>query len=246
MNSIRSLFPDSVVHWYRRLRYGHTWIQGEGQPLGVVFRDIYRHNLWGGTKGEFYSGPGSEADVSAAYVTAVTEFIQKQQCRTIVDVGCGDFRVGRELTGRSEVQYHCIDVVPELIARNQRQWGSSRIAFSCRDATKDGLPPGEVCLIRQVLQHLSNLQIVEILRNCQTYPYLIVTEHIWPACQKAAPNIDIHHGVETRVEFGSYVDLSQPPFCRQIDSILCTVNQPDGSAIVTAVLQRDASTPACP
>jgi hypothetical protein len=48
----------------------------------------------------------------------------------------------------------------------------------CLDAAGiEPLPQAELCLIRQVFQHLSNTQISAILTKLEVLPYIIVTEH---------------------------------------------------------------------
>ena len=60
-----------------------------------VFTQIYRENRWGGVPGEIYSGPGSGEEAAGPYVEAVAAFIRKMNVQSVVDLGCGDFRVGR-------------------------------------------------------------------------------------------------------------------------------------------------------
>jgi hypothetical protein len=63
-----------------------------------------------------------------------------------------------------------------------------------------------VCLIREVLQHLSNAQILKVLPKLQAYRWVLVTERH----MGATPNVDQSHGAPTRV--GSGVYLEQKPF----------------------------------
>jgi hypothetical protein len=88
-------------------------------------------------------------------------------------------------------------------------------------ATAVELPDADVCLIRQVFQHLSNDQIGAILRRCRKYSAVVVTEH-WPAPAVATrPNVDKPHGPDTRLDSGSWVDLGAPPFgCGNLTEIL--------------------------
>src|SRR5262249_6315737 len=72
-------------------------------------------------------------------------------------------------------------------------------------------PDADLCLIRQVMQHLSNREISRLLKKTRKYAYVIVAEH--QSEIDVTPNIDIQHGHATRVDLhGSGVYLDKPPF----------------------------------
>ena len=141
-----------------------------------VFSEIYEKNLWGGTKGEPYSGPGSRYAPAELYVKTVIEFILTNGISTVLDLGCGDFAIGKKIAAVCS-NYIGVDIVPKLIERNTRLFGSDRIRFACLDITNETLPDAQLCLIRRVLQHLSNEEISNVLAKVQKYPHLIITEH---------------------------------------------------------------------
>ena len=153
---------------------------------------------------------------------------------SITDVGCGDFRVGAKIVPFVG-KYHGLDVVPELIAHNQTKFASRSISFSCLDATVQRAPPADLCLIRQVLQHLSNHEIMAVLHNCGHFQHVIVTEH-WPSAEEmtiGSPNLDMMHGCDTRHSQGSWVQLDAAPFSWKVESVLCDIDISDGSRIRT-------------
>jgi len=176
-----------------------------------VFDKAYRFNEWGGKAGEFYSGSGSKPEVAASYCEMVRRFIADRGLLTVVDLGCGDFRVGAHLqvTG---VSYLGIDIVPELIDRNRRLFENDNVGFMRLDMIIDRLPDAELCLIRQVFQHLSNDQICEMLKKITKYPYVLITEHYPADSLLVIPNLDKPHGGDTRLLDNSAVFLDQPPF----------------------------------
>jgi hypothetical protein len=73
-----------------------------------------------------------------------------------------------------------------------------------------GLPPADVCLVRQVLQHLTNDDIHRALPHLRAYPYVVVTEHLPVAM--ARPNANKRPGPGVRATRGSGVVLHEPPF----------------------------------
>jgi len=174
-----------------------------------VFSEIYQNNLWGGKDGEFFSGLGSRFAPAERYVGVVVEFIKRNKITSVVDLGCGDFEIGRQIAPAC-ASYIGVDVVPAVIENNQKKYGNKHIRFECLDIAEDTLPNAQLCLIRQVLQHLSNGQISKVLTEARKYQYLIVTEHF--PNKITSINKDKAHGFGTRVEENSAVFLMEPPF----------------------------------
>jgi hypothetical protein len=133
-----------------------------------------------------------------------------------------------------------VDVVPELISRNAEAHAGPGVSFVTLDAAVTELPRGDLCLIRQVLQHLSNHEIAAILRQCSDYPMVMITEH-WPAVSmQTVANIDKPHGGDTRLDRGSWVDITATPFsCGPTENALeVPVERPlyaDGETIRTVI-----------
>ena len=190
----------------------------ERADLKKLFSRIYHDNLWGGEKGEYYSGPGSDDHVGIEYAKAIREYIKLHNIRSIVDIGCGDFRIAKQFIS-NDIQYIGIDVVPDLIENNQKLYGNANIEFRCIDATKGNLPDADLCLIRQVLQHLSNAHIVQILSKCKQYKHLVVSEHILIG-DNVVPNLDMDADWNIRIEKNSCVMLNKPPFNATTELIL--------------------------
>lgn len=192
----------------------------EDRDVSEIFGEIYRDGLWGGQQGEFYSGEGSDDAVTAGYVAVVRKYIEDHDIRSIVDLGCGDFRVGRQLL-RPGVSYVGVDLVPELIESHQKRFGGETVRFTVADIIQDPLPEGELYLVRQVLQHLSNDQIGRALDKLRHKPHVVIAEHHPAASRFKEYNRDKPPGQAIRVPFGSGVYLDKPPFsfpCKVIGS----------------------------
>jgi SAM-dependent methyltransferase len=178
----------------------------------TLFSSIYANGTWGGQRGEFYSGSGSLERFHTAYREIIGEATAGIASPTIVDLGCGDFRVASAVVP-ANARYIGVDIVPSMIAHHQANYANERIQFQCLDIVNDALPDGDICLIRQVLQHLSNDEISAVLRNTAHYPALLITEHFAPDNRPTySPNRDIPHGAGTRVPLDSGVDVRYPPF----------------------------------
>jgi SAM-dependent methyltransferase len=185
-----------------------------------AFSDVYRNKAWGETEGEaFCSGFGSDESFGKPYPDWVTRFAAERKIRKIVDLGCGDFRVGRRICANYRGEYIGVDVVPDLVKYNQQRFGSDTVAFRCANIIEDELPSGEFCMMRQVLQHLSNAQIKAVLERCKKYPYLLVTEDVY-AGPRMRPNLDKPHGADNRFYDRSGVYLDLPPYSLPTKTVL--------------------------
>ncbi len=182
-----------------------------------VFSDIYREEKWGPSPDDsantpFYSGPGTTSPNAKLYVEYLVNFIDKNAVNQITDIGCGDFRIMKQITSlRPEVKFTGIDVVPELIAHNKKKYAGKNIDFICLNAVESPLPKGELITIRQVLQHLSNSQIKKILKKISSYKYALITEHL-PLSNNCRINLDKPQGYGVRLNYNSGVFIDKAPF----------------------------------
>src|ERR1035438_499306 len=97
------------------------------------------------------------------------------------------------------------------------------VDFRLIDLTEDELPKGDVVIVRQVFQHLSNNLICKALpKIAQNYRHIILTEHI-PDDRNFTPNLDKPVGPYLRVKINSGVVLTKPPFHLAVldERVLC-------------------------
>ncbi len=189
----------------------------EPWPTKKVMDQIYDQNLWGGKKGEFYSGEGSHNPlIIAPYINSVKTFLQSfDQKISVCDLGCGDFNVGKQLVDFTS-EYIGVDIVDELINHNKKVHKSEGLTFQNLDVSKDNLPKADCVVIRQVLQHLSNYEIIEILKKLDGYKYAIITEHLPEG--EFNPNIDKIASLGVRLNHNSGVVIEESPFNFQFKS----------------------------
>ena len=127
----------------------------------------------------------------------------------VCDLGCGDFNIGKHLTKYTK-KYIAIDIVENLIHRNKNLYKENNLEFHCLDISKDDLPPGDCIILRQVLQHLSNREIQNVLKKIANYKYIILTEHI--PLGNFISNKDIISGQGIRLKKNSGVNVLEAPF----------------------------------
>lgn len=180
-------------------------------PTKDVMNQIYELKLWGGDDFDFYSGTGSHnPNIIDPYLNAIITFLESQnKSLTVCDLGCGDFNIGKYLTKYTR-KYIAIDIVENLIERNKILYKTNNLEFYCLDIAKDKLPPADCVILRQVLQHLSNVEIQNVVKILANYKYVILTEHI--PLGEFISNKDIISGQGIRIKQNSGVDILKAPF----------------------------------
>ena len=200
---------------------------------------IYEKNLWGGEKSQFYSGFGShQPETVDPYIAVLTAFLKDFKTPPIFcDLGCGDFNIGKELVKYSK-KYIAVDIVPELIARNKKEFQADNLEFRELDIAKDELPLGDGAILRQVLQHLSNAEIISVVEKLYAYKYVLLTEHL--PKDDFEPNKDIISGQGIRLKKQSGVNLLAAPFCFKLvkEKQLLSINSNDFEGVVVTKLYQ--------
>lgn len=207
------------------------------KSVAETFSEIYKNNVWGGKSGEFFSGEGSRGKYAKVYAEAVKKFVAENEIEKIVDLGCGDFQVASMFVS-DDFHYTGCDVVPDLIEHLNKNFGSENRNFRQANIVEDKLPEGDLCLIRQVLQHLSNAEIKQILENCKNFKYLIITEHYPNPNVELVPNLDIPHGPDMRLHYNSAVVLDKLPFGLKNVKLLVETEADDDTRIKTFLITQ--------
>lgn len=186
------------------------------------FSKIYANNVWGTLDDpdeKFCSGTGSHNDaIIVPYMNTLIQLLRNNNLRNIVDLGCGDFWIMRhvlEVLSKNGYNffYTGIDVVENLTDYNNKRFGRDNVKFVCADAAVDEepLPDGDILIVRQVFQHLSNADIKKILDKASKFKFLFVTEHICDA-PDAVHNIDTPADAIVRLRYNSGIYLEHAPF----------------------------------
>jgi hypothetical protein len=129
-----------------------------------IFERVHAAREWGNN--ETISGPGSTAARTESIRKHLPRILKGIGACSLLDAPCGDYNWMRLMSLDLE-QYIGVDIVPEIIARNQREFGAQRVQFLRRDIAHDRLPQCDVILCRDCLVHLSFEEIFSTLRNFQ-------------------------------------------------------------------------------
>ena len=206
-------------------------------PTKQAMQQVYEMNLWGSNDTVFYSGLGShQPEIIKPYIEAVTSFLVSfKKSLTICDLGCGDFNIGNNLVPYVK-QYIAVDIVPELIIYNVEKFKNPNLTFHTLDISVDTLPTADCVIIRQVLQHLSNDEVQNVVAKLSDYKYVILTEHLPNG--EFTPNKDIISGQGIRLKKKSGLNLTVAPFNFQVkeEKELLSVILKDGKGIIVTTL----------
>lgn len=142
-----------------------------------IFETIYREKAWGDGVEIPLSGIGSAPELNKPYVNLVKEIIEKNDIRTVLDIGHGDWKIwsGYQFSGR---EYIGVDVVSSIAQEIKKSVGPLPIRFQVLDAVTEELPRADLVLCKDVLQHLSNAQVEIILAKINLFNYVIICNDI--------------------------------------------------------------------
>ncbi|PCJ96085.1 MAG: SAM-dependent methyltransferase [Flavobacteriaceae bacterium] len=204
-------------------------------PTKEAMEQVYELKLWGDDSSDFYSGIGSHSpEMVHPYLEVLTSFLTSFKSPLVVcDLGCGDFNVGKELIKHTK-KYVAIDIVADLIIHNMDKFKAQNLEFHCLDIAVADLPSGDCAILRQVLQHVSNVEVQRIVRKLAEFKYVIVTEHL--PLGDFVPNKDIVSGQGIRIKKQSGVNLLAPPFnfkVKEEKQLLSIILEDGKGAVVT-------------
>ena len=152
-----------------------------------IFTNIYENRVWGNNEHLEYSGSsgdGSYLEKNAEYISFVKTFIKDKEIKTVVDLGCGDWKCGSALYDDLSINYTGYDAYEKIITFNKKAHGSSKYTFAHMDFLNNPglITSADVCIIKDVLQHWPLESIYNFL-DCITtsgkFKYIIVTNCRW-------------------------------------------------------------------
>ena len=133
-------------------------------PLTDTFNRIYTEGTWGkDVTGRGTSGSGSTLDITREYRTYIEDFIRKNNVRSVVDAGCGDWTFSSAIDWGT-VNYLGVDIASDVIDSVRKKHEKPNIRFQVGDITEE-LPAADLLVSKDVLQHLPNALVQKFIRN---------------------------------------------------------------------------------
>ena len=115
----------------------------------VVFSDIYETGAWGvDAEKKGHSGTGSDPRNAKMYIAFLQKTLEDLGIKSVVDLGCGDWRLGKEINWTG-IRYLGIDVVDLIVSQNVKNFAATNISFLKADGTDFPLPAADLHRSRQ-------------------------------------------------------------------------------------------------
>lgn len=159
-----------------------------------IFTSIYEKNHWGNNRSVEYSGSsglGSSKEYNIHYIPYLRKLIKDFNIKTVVDLGCGDFRIGELLYNDLEIAYTGYDAYKKVIEYHKNKYSASKYSFVHLDIfeEKEKIIGGDLCILKDVLQHWPLKSIycfLDYLTSSYKFKYIIIIN----CCCDAKDNID--------------------------------------------------------
>jgi hypothetical protein len=155
------------------------------QSLSVKFEehDKFFSNLYAsGGWGKVPSGGGSTPENTVQYRKFLIDFINENNIQTVWDYGCGDWTFSK-LIDWGKVKYNGIEVVKKLVDQLNNKYKKTNIKFfyiTQKNFKNFYAKQGDLLIIKDVLQHWYNDEIVDFLDNViPNFRFIIVTNSFY-------------------------------------------------------------------
>jgi SAM-dependent methyltransferase len=169
-----------------------------------AFLAIYAQKAWGvDAQGRPSSGMGSTMEFTRVYRLFLQDFLAEHQIRSVVDAGCGDWQFSRSIDWKG-IDYLGVDIVPALIEGNRRSYGALNVRFAVADIVRDKLPPADLLIVKDVLQHLPDHDVARFLTQLPAYRHVLIVNGVDPLTLTAEPQDIAAGGVR-------YLDITRSP-----------------------------------
>jgi len=227
------LYRPYVNRIYRRSPQYRPYVNRKyrtrSEAREALFTGFYRDNVW--KDSESRSGGGSNVNVTEGLRAELPALLHDLGTTTLLDVPCGDF-CWMSTLDLGDINYVGADIVSEMIAELQREYGTLQRRFVRLDAICEPLPAADTVLMRDLLQHLPNAHVLATLRNIAQAPsvrWLLVSNY-----ETVTKNPDIMMGQHR------FQNLQLPPFGLPAPERVVSERSPQRADKVLAVWPREA------
>lgn len=149
-----------------------------------IFTNIYKNNIWGNNNNINYSGSsgiGSDIEKNInTYIPFMKKFIIDNNITKIIDLGCGDFRIGPFIYHELEnIEYIGYDIYEKIIDYNKKLYSLPKYNFIHFDFfnNKNIIQSGDLCILKDVIQHwrLDDIYIfLDYLVESKKFKYILI------------------------------------------------------------------------
>lgn len=202
-NSNYSTFMSTRLEDHNSVR-GYAITHTKLSPIDI-FTSVYEDMVWGSNNHTDYigsSGDGSYLEKNVEYISFVKTFIKDKEIKTVVDLGCGDWKCGLALYDELKIQYTGYDAYEKIINFNKKTNSSSKYTFIHMDFLNNPelINSADICIIKDVLQHWpleSIYTFLDYICLSKKFKYILIT------------NCSYQKNDNTQIQMGDFRPLSK-------------------------------------
>ena len=148
-------------------------------PKNKKFQYIYKSKYWQDIKNGSVSGAGSNQISTEKVRKELTGFISQNKISSIIDIPCGDWQ-WMSMLDLSNINYIGYDIVEDLIISNINNYKSTNVNFEVKNLIDDKLPKSDLIIVRDMLNHLNNVDINKCITNLNNsdFRYVGITNYL--------------------------------------------------------------------
>jgi SAM-dependent methyltransferase len=167
-----------------------------------IFNEIYQTSYWG-----YKSGEGSIPANAIPWINTVNKFIAKDDVHSVLDLGCGDWRLGSSYNLLNK-KYLGVDA-SQIIIDEISHYANDSISFICEDMVTMDINNHDLIIIKDVFQHLPNNEIQEIMNK------------VFQKCKYALICNDFSNNANRNIGTGGWreLDLNSEPFNYNLEQV---------------------------
>jgi hypothetical protein len=147
------------------------------------FTNVYENKIWGDNHNQEYngsSGGGSDIEYNNnTYVPFLKKFIVNNKIKSVVDLGCGDFKCGKLIYDDLDVSYTGYDTYKKIVDYNSKQHQLPKYFFEHLDFfnNKELIINGDLCILKDIIQHWKMDEIytfLDYLVEHKNFKYILI------------------------------------------------------------------------
>ena len=164
-----------------------------------TFTNVYESKSWGNNNIAEYNGSSGEGSTlnynKDTYVPFLKKFINDNNIKNIVDLGCGDFICGKIIYDDLDILYTGYDTYKKVVDYNSKNHSLPKYSFIHLDFcnNKENIISGDLCILKDVIQHwsLDNIYtFLDYLVEYKKFKYILICN----CCNQTLDNTDINNG----------------------------------------------------
>lgn len=170
-------------------------------PTEKRFERIHAKNRW--SSEESVSGQGSELAATEALRAALPPLFRELKVELVLDAPCGDFNWMRHVLKEAPVRYIGMDIVRDLVDRNNELYGSDTIEFRHGNIITGPVPQADLIICRDCFIHLSFRDTASAIENFKASKSRYLLANSYP---------DVTRNEDIATGRWRFINLDLPPY----------------------------------